>query len=209
MYSAADVRARRLERFVHWSEWPLALLALVLVLALASPASASKGGSSRSHSSGGSRSHSSSGSHSSGSSKSSGGSVHVRSYTKKDGTHVEAHTRSSPHASTKTESGTSTHSASTKSSTSTKGSTSTSTTNSSRKSQEVVVGRTADGKIARSEEAKRNFMKQTGYPNGRQGYVIDHIKPLACGGLDAPSNMQWQTVAEAKAKDKTERLGCH
>jgi hypothetical protein len=38
--------------------------------------------------------------------------------------------------------------------------------------------------------------------------VIDHIKPLACGGLDAPSNMQWQTVAAAKAKDKTERIGC-
>jgi len=24
----------------------------------------------------------------------------------------------------------------------------------------------------------------------------------------APSNMQWQTIAEAKAKDKTERVGC-
>jgi hypothetical protein len=23
-----------------------------------------------------------------------------------------------------------------------------------------------------------------------------------------PSNMQWQTVAEGKAKDKTERIGC-
>jgi hypothetical protein len=28
----------------------------------------------------------------------------------------------------------------------------------------------------------------------------DHIKPLACGGPDAVWNMQWQTVAEAKAK---------
>jgi hypothetical protein len=37
------------------------------------------------------------------------------------------------------------------------------------------------------------------------GYVIDHIKPLACGGADAPRNMQWQTVREAKAKDKWER----
>jgi hypothetical protein len=26
------------------------------------------------------------------------------------------------------------------------------------------------------------------------GYVIDHIKPLACGGIDAPDNMQWQTI---------------
>jgi hypothetical protein len=41
------------------------------------------------------------------------------------------------------------------------------------------------------------------------GYVIDHISPLACGGADNPSNMQWQTVAAGKAKDKWERKGCH
>lgn len=40
------------------------------------------------------------------------------------------------------------------------------------------------------------------------GFVVDHVKPLACGGADHPSNMQWQTVAEAKAKDKWERKGC-
>ncbi len=38
-----------------------------------------------------------------------------------------------------------------------------------------------------------------------KGYVIDHVKALACNGADAPSNMQWQTVAEAKVKDKWER----
>jgi hypothetical protein len=48
-------------------------------------------------------------------------------------------------------------------------------------------------------------MKQTGYPKGRKGYVVDHIVPLECGGADVPSNMLWQTVADAKAKDKTER----
>jgi hypothetical protein len=37
---------------------------------------------------------------------------------------------------------------------------------------------------------------------------VDHVVPLACGGADAPSNMQWQTIAEAKAKDRKERLGC-
>lgn len=52
------------------------------------------------------------------------------------------------------------------------------------------------------------FLVQTGYPHGRPGYIVDHIQPLACGGLDAPSNMQWQTVAEAHAKDKIERIGC-
>jgi hypothetical protein len=35
--------------------------------------------------------------------------------------------------------------------------------------------------------------------------VIDHICPLACCGRDAPSNMQWQTTAESKAKDRWER----
>jgi hypothetical protein len=41
-----------------------------------------------------------------------------------------------------------------------------------------------------------------------KGYVVDHKKALACGGPDRPSNMQWQTIAQAKAKDKVELLGC-
>jgi len=48
-------------------------------------------------------------------------------------------------------------------------------------------------------------MRQTGYPHGRKWYVIDHVISLAKGGADSPSNMQWQTKAEAKAKDKWER----
>jgi len=48
-------------------------------------------------------------------------------------------------------------------------------------------------------------MKQTGYPKGRKGYVVDHIVPLECGGSDTTANMQWQTVAEGKIKDRTER----
>jgi hypothetical protein len=35
--------------------------------------------------------------------------------------------------------------------------------------------------------------------------VIDHVQPLASGGADSPSNMQWQTTAAAKEKDKWER----
>jgi hypothetical protein len=30
------------------------------------------------------------------------------------------------------------------------------------------------------------------------GYVTDHVAPSACGGADAPENMHWQTVTEAK-----------
>jgi hypothetical protein len=64
------------------------------------------------------------------------------------------------------------------------------------------------GRIKRSGDAKRDFKRQTGYPKGRKGYVIDHVVPLACGGADAPSNMQWQTKDEARAKDRLERSGC-
>jgi hypothetical protein len=64
--------------------------------------------------------------------------------------------------------------------------------------------RNAKRHIQRNAAARHAFARQTGYPHGRPGYVIDHIVPLACGGADAPSNMQWQTVAAAKAKDRTD-----
>ena len=67
-----------------------------------------------------------------------------------------------------------------------------------------TVKRDANGKIQRSEAAKLAFMRQTYFPHGRPGYVIDHIIPLKRGGCDCPSNMQWQTIAAAKAKDKWE-----
>jgi hypothetical protein len=72
----------------------------------------------------------------------------------------------------------------------------------------VGVARDGRGRITRSQSAKRAFERRTGFQNGRSGYVVDHIKPLACGGADAPSNMQWQSVTAAKAKDKVERKGC-
>ncbi len=69
-------------------------------------------------------------------------------------------------------------------------------------------------KNVRSGSAKRNFQASnpcpaTGKTSGScKGYVIDHKTPLACGGADSPANMQWQTTAESKLKDKTERAGC-
>jgi hypothetical protein len=36
----------------------------------------------------------------------------------------------------------------------------------------------------------------------------DHIVPLACGGADAVYNLQSQTIAVGKAKDRWERRGC-
>jgi hypothetical protein len=40
------------------------------------------------------------------------------------------------------------------------------------------------------------------------GYVVDQIRPLCAGGLDHPANMQWQTRADAKAKDRAEVSEC-
>ena len=78
----------------------------------------------------------------------------------------------------------------------------------SHRSRMVRTGRNRHGRIKRSSAAKEEFMRRTGHPHGRPGYVVDHMKPLACGGTDDPSNMQWQTKAEGKAKDKSERKGC-
>jgi hypothetical protein len=45
----------------------------------------------------------------------------------------------------------------------------------------------------------------TGKTTGRcPGYVRDHVVPLCKGGADSPSNMQWQTVRDGKAKDRWE-----
>jgi hypothetical protein len=66
----------------------------------------------------------------------------------------------------------------------------------------------------RSPAVAREFQREhpcpsTGGTTGAcPGYIKDHITPLACGGPDAVSNMQWQTTAEASAKDRWERKGC-
>lgn len=116
--------------------------------------------------------------------------VHVKEYKKKDGTVVKAHDRKEPNskaAPSPTSSASPTVHASTRC---------------------QNCDRDEHGRIVRSQDAKRAFMRATGYPKGRPGYVVDHIVPLACHGADLPSNMQWQTIADAKAKDAVERVGC-
>jgi hypothetical protein len=78
------------------------------------------------------------------------------------------------------------------------------------KSNPKAAKRDQKGRIARSAKAKAAFMRShpcpsTGKTHGAcPGYVVDHITPLKRGGADRSGNMQWQTVREAKAKDKWE-----
>ena len=138
--------------------------------------------------------------------------VAVKGYTTKDGKKVEPYTRAAPEPKPSGSSSSSSSASTPKPATTPKPSSS-STAAAPKPAPTssaacATCPRDKDGKIARSEAAKETFMKQTGFPKGRPGWVVDHIYPLACGGLDAPSNMQWQTEAQAKAKDKIERKGC-
>ena len=65
-----------------------------------------------------------------------------------------------------------------------------------------------DGRIARSSSARHEFEIETGHPHCWPGRVVDHVMPLAGGGADAPTNTQWQPIADAKVKDARERCGC-
>lgn len=62
----------------------------------------------------------------------------------------------------------------------------------------------------RSSTVRRHFQQTHPCPSTGQktgscpGYIIDHVVALCVGGKDDPSNMQWQTVADASAKDKVE-----
>jgi hypothetical protein len=76
-------------------------------------------------------------------------------------------------------------------------------------------------KQPRSHAARAEFQRlhpcpATGERRGRcEGWIIDHVQPLCSAKtpeerayLDAAWNMQWQTVEEAKIKDREERRMC-
>ena len=73
-----------------------------------------------------------------------------------------------------------------------------------------VIQRDAHGRIERTGAARAAFKREQPCPATQKpkgpcpGYVIDHVFALKRGGTDSPANMQWQTVEEAKTKDRVE-----
>ena len=131
--------------------------------------------------------------------------VHVGGYYRKNGTYVHSHDRAAPGLGAHRSPSSSPHSYSSHSS---------SRSFSSHHSNTPSLSGESHRSSKRSRAARDEFEREhpcpsTGKRSGKcPGYVVDHVKALACGGADAPSNMQWQTTAAAKAKDKTERVGC-
>jgi hypothetical protein len=185
------------------------IVLLISLLVLCLPAFGGQRGrsSSRSYSS---RSYSSR-SHSSGSKP-----VHVSGYRRKGGTYVQPHDRSYPGTAVHTRTPRTYYGSAHLSNPSTAVHTRTPRTyyGSTHRSTTHTTRAPSINREHRSVAAKDSFKRQhpcpaTGKSTGAcPGYVIDHTRALACGGADAPSNMQWQTVAAGKAKDKWERNGC-
>jgi hypothetical protein len=60
--------------------------------------------------------------------------------------------------------------------------------------------------IYRSRNRRNLFIRMTGGP--RPGMYVNHIVPLACGGCDVPSNMEWMTETDWAARTVPERTDC-
>jgi hypothetical protein len=74
----------------------------------------------------------------------------------------------------------------------------------------VLTPFAVDAAAHRSQAVLRQFQLEhpcpsTGLTSGAcPGWVKDHIVPLCHGGPDLPTNLQWQTVEDAKLKDRWE-----
>jgi len=66
----------------------------------------------------------------------------------------------------------------------------------------------------RDARQRELFVKKYACPvNGKhlepcRGWVVGFVKPLCAGGVDRIANMQWQTVATAKRKEREAQKLC-
>jgi hypothetical protein len=67
-----------------------------------------------------------------------------------------------------------------------------------------TVQRDSNGRIHRSESAKKEFLHEHGLTRIPPGYQIDHIIPLYAGGADVSSNMQLLSISAHEAKTKSD-----
>jgi len=64
--------------------------------------------------------------------------------------------------------------------------------------------------VERSQAIKREMMSKAGIPwEARGGYELDHVVPLCLGGSNSRSNLQLQTMVDARRKDRMEAAACH
>lgn len=77
---------------------------------------------------------------------------------------------------------------------------------------EAAPTRNADGTIRRDAKAVREFRRvwvcpaTSSYTGACDGWQVDHVIPLSCGGVDAVWNMQWLPIdIKVYGKDRFER----
>lgn len=70
------------------------------------------------------------------------------------------------------------------------------------------IKRDSHGRILRNPSVIKAFERATGYPNGRPGYVVDHVIPLCACGPDSVGNLQWQREDSSLVKDHREVTVC-
>lgn len=63
-------------------------------------------------------------------------------------------------------------------------------------------------KPKRSSSVVAKFKRETGFPKGRPGYIVDHKVPLCACGKDNIANLQWQPRDSSLMKDVHEKRLC-
>jgi HNH endonuclease len=66
------------------------------------------------------------------------------------------------------------------------------------------IPRDSHGRILRSSAARMRFLHMHHLTHTPRDCQVDHVKPLALGGADDPSNMQLLCGETLKAKEKSE-----